>query len=144
MYLQGFWPKSVYLKCFGNQLKTVYLQGPHSLRPCISRPCCTTKNIYQNFDDIIYSIYSFYIHVCKCERLLFCHHRTKFCQGTTLCIASSVFGAKRSAKFACAVSQPFRQQQRKANALIETMKWRPFFKLCCLISQGLVEHCCSW
>ena len=41
VYLQGFWPKSVYLKCFGNQLKTVYLQGPHSLRPCISRPCCT-------------------------------------------------------------------------------------------------------
>ena len=36
MYLQGFWPKSLYLKCFGNQLKTVYLQRPHS-----SRPCCT-------------------------------------------------------------------------------------------------------
>ena len=33
MYLQGFWPKSVYLKCFGNQLKTVYPQGPHSSRP---------------------------------------------------------------------------------------------------------------
>ena len=33
MHLQGFWPKSVYLKCFGNQLKTVYLQGPHSSRP---------------------------------------------------------------------------------------------------------------
>ena len=31
----------MYLKCFGNQLKTVYLQGPHSSRPCISRPCCT-------------------------------------------------------------------------------------------------------
>ena len=31
LYLQGFWPKSVYLKCFGNQLKTVYLYGPHSL-----------------------------------------------------------------------------------------------------------------
>ena len=29
VYLQGFWPKSVYLKCFGNQLKTVYLQGPY-------------------------------------------------------------------------------------------------------------------
>ena len=41
VYLQGFWPKSVYLKCFGNQLKTVYLQGPHSSRPCISRPCCS-------------------------------------------------------------------------------------------------------
>ena len=40
VHLQGFWPKTVYLKCFGNQLKTVYLQGPHSLRPCISRPCC--------------------------------------------------------------------------------------------------------
>jgi hypothetical protein len=26
VYIQGFWPKSVYLKCFGNQLKTVYLQ----------------------------------------------------------------------------------------------------------------------
>ena len=26
-YLQGFWPISVYLKCFGNQLKTVNLQG---------------------------------------------------------------------------------------------------------------------
>ena len=40
VHLQGFWPKSVYLKCFGNKLKTVYLQGLHSLRPCISRPCC--------------------------------------------------------------------------------------------------------
>ena len=44
VYLQGFWPKSVYLKCFGNQLKTVHLQGPHSSRPCISRPCCTYCN----------------------------------------------------------------------------------------------------
>ena len=34
VYLQGFWPKSVYLKCFGIQLKTMYLQGPQSLRPC--------------------------------------------------------------------------------------------------------------
>ena len=41
VYLQGFWPKSVYLKCFVNQLKTVYLQGPCFSRPCISRPCCT-------------------------------------------------------------------------------------------------------
>ena len=40
VYLQGFWPKSVYLKCFWNQLKTVYLQGPHS-----SRPCCTNTMI---------------------------------------------------------------------------------------------------
>ena len=39
--LQCFWPKSVYLKCFGIQLKTVYLQGPHSSRQCISSPCCT-------------------------------------------------------------------------------------------------------
>ena len=39
VFLQGFWPKSVYLKCFGNQLYTVYLQGLHSSRPCISRPC---------------------------------------------------------------------------------------------------------
>ena len=54
-----------------------------------------------------------YVHVCKHERLLYCHHRTKFCQGTTLCIASSVFGAKRSAKFACAVSQPKRQGKAK-------------------------------
>ena len=37
------WPKSVCLKCFGNQLKTVYLQGPHSSRPCISRPCCNLR-----------------------------------------------------------------------------------------------------
>ena len=44
VHLQGFWPKTVYLKCFGNQLKTVYLQGPHSLRPCISRPCCNIKS----------------------------------------------------------------------------------------------------
>ena len=44
MYLQGFWPKSVYLKCFGNQLKTMYLQGPCSSRPCISRPCCICKH----------------------------------------------------------------------------------------------------
>jgi hypothetical protein len=29
VHLQGFWPKTVYLKCFGTQLKTVYLQGPH-------------------------------------------------------------------------------------------------------------------
>ena len=48
VHLQGFWPKTVYLKCFGNQLKTVYLQGPHSSRPCISRPCCTLKtNFFQ-------------------------------------------------------------------------------------------------
>ena len=32
---------SVYLKCFGTQLKTVYLQGPCFSRPCISRPCCS-------------------------------------------------------------------------------------------------------
>ena len=43
VYLQGFGSKSVHLKCFGNQLKIVYLQGPHSSRPCISRPCCTAK-----------------------------------------------------------------------------------------------------
>ena len=43
VYLQGFWPKTVYLKCFGIQLKTVYLRGPCSLRPCISRPCCNTQ-----------------------------------------------------------------------------------------------------
>ena len=30
VYLQGFWPKSVYLKCFGNQLKTVYV-SPRSV-----------------------------------------------------------------------------------------------------------------
>ena len=40
VYLQGFWPKSVYLKCFGIQLKTVYLRGPHFSRPRFSRPCC--------------------------------------------------------------------------------------------------------
>ena len=28
---------------FGIQLKTVYLRGPHSLRPHISRPCCTSS-----------------------------------------------------------------------------------------------------
>ena len=44
VYLQGFWPKSVYLKWFGIQLKTVYLRGPHSSRPCISRPCCILKS----------------------------------------------------------------------------------------------------
>jgi hypothetical protein len=43
VYLQGFWPKSVYLKCFGIQLKTVYLRGPHFSRPCISRPCCRSE-----------------------------------------------------------------------------------------------------
>ena len=26
VYLQGFWKKSVYLKYFGNQFKTVYLE----------------------------------------------------------------------------------------------------------------------
>ena len=51
VYLQGFWPKSVYLKCFGNQLKTVYLQGPCSSRPCISRPCCISFQI--NLDSTI-------------------------------------------------------------------------------------------
>ena len=40
VHLQGFWQKTVYLKCFGIQFKTVHLQGPHSSRPCISRPCC--------------------------------------------------------------------------------------------------------
>ena len=40
VHLQGFWSKTVYLKCFGIQLKTVYLQGPCSSRPCISRPGC--------------------------------------------------------------------------------------------------------
>ena len=40
LHLQGFWPKTVYHKCFGIQFKTVYLQGPCSSRPCISRPCC--------------------------------------------------------------------------------------------------------
>ena len=56
VYLQGFWPKSVYLKCFGNQLKTVYLQGPHSSRPCISRPCCTTNK--RNLDNSRKKIYN--------------------------------------------------------------------------------------
>ena len=51
VHLQGFWPKTVYLKCFGNQLKTVYLQGPRSSRPCISRPCC-------NFNLTVIVLYS--------------------------------------------------------------------------------------
>ena len=50
MHLQGFLPKTVYLKCFGIQLKTVYLQGPHSLRPCISRPCCIIMKLF-HFSD---------------------------------------------------------------------------------------------
>ena len=41
VHLHCFWPKTVYLKCFGIQLKNMYLQGPRSLRPCIWRPCCT-------------------------------------------------------------------------------------------------------
>ena len=45
MYLQGFWSKSVYLKCIWIQLKSLYLRGPHSSRPCISRPCCNSKFI---------------------------------------------------------------------------------------------------
>ena len=45
VHLQGFWPKTVYLKCFGIQLKTVYLQGPCSSRPCISRPCCIFERL---------------------------------------------------------------------------------------------------
>ena len=48
VHLQGFWPKTVYLKCFGIQLKTVYLQGPHSSRPCILRPCCNQRKITSN------------------------------------------------------------------------------------------------
>ena len=52
VYLQGFWPKSVYLKCFGNQLKTVYLQGPCSSRPCISRPCCIQKTLASDKDEV--------------------------------------------------------------------------------------------
>ena len=60
VHLQGFWPKSVYLKRFGTQLKTVYLQGPHSLRPCISRPCCTAQIITeQNLVET---------HICQVER----------------------------------------------------------------------------
>ena len=39
LHLQGR-SKSAYLKCFGNQFKTVYLQGPQTSRPRISRPCC--------------------------------------------------------------------------------------------------------
>ena len=46
VHLQGFLSKTVYLKCFGNQLKTVYLQGPCSSRPCISRPCCASKECF--------------------------------------------------------------------------------------------------
>ena len=41
--------KSGYLKCFWNQFKTVYLQGPCTQRSRISRPCCTyllTFNLY--------------------------------------------------------------------------------------------------
>ena len=57
VHLQGFWPKTVYLKCFGNQLKTVYLQGPHSLRPCISRPCCIY--IVHQLYYFVYSLYDF-------------------------------------------------------------------------------------
>ena len=45
MDLQGFWPKTMYLKCFGIQLETVYLQGPCSSRPCILRPCCIKPNL---------------------------------------------------------------------------------------------------
>ena len=55
VYLQGFWPKSVYLKCFGNQLKTVHLQGPHSSRPCISRPCCISKRAHE-ISKILFSL----------------------------------------------------------------------------------------
>ena len=35
VYLQGFWLKSVYLKCYGIKIKTVYLQGLLSSRPYI-------------------------------------------------------------------------------------------------------------
>ena len=36
--------KFVQLKCFWTQFKNVHLQGPCSLRPCISRPYCTSQN----------------------------------------------------------------------------------------------------
>ena len=55
MHLQGFWPKTVYLKCFGNQLKTVYLQGPHSSRPCISRPCCIWNHQFSKITTDLYA-----------------------------------------------------------------------------------------
>ena len=35
--------KNVHLKYFWTQFKNVHLQGPCSLRPCISRPYCTFK-----------------------------------------------------------------------------------------------------
>ena len=59
MYLQGFWPKSVFLKCFGNQLKTMNLQGLHSLRPHILRPCLISflfeiwKVLFRSIDKVI-------------------------------------------------------------------------------------------
>ena len=36
--------KNVHLKGFRTQFKNVHLQGPCSLRPCISRPYCRAKN----------------------------------------------------------------------------------------------------
>ena len=38
--------KFVQLKCFWTQFKNVQLQGPCSLRPCISRPYCMRKIWY--------------------------------------------------------------------------------------------------
>ena len=54
-----FWPKSVFLKSFGNQQKTVHLQGPHSMRPHILRPCLISflfeiwKVLFHSIDKVI-------------------------------------------------------------------------------------------
>ena len=61
----------MYLKCFGNQLKTVHLQGPCSSRPCISRPCCNYLVIFFS-SQILYSLKIFTI------TLWFCHFHNMY------------------------------------------------------------------
>ena len=97
MHLQGFWPKTVYLKCFGIQLKTVYLQGPCSSRPCISRPCCTRSR--SAMKKMWYS-HLFYTHVTN-----IC--LTKMFRFLNQCFARLRFWKSVSSKTAVAPSSRF-------------------------------------
>ena len=65
--------------------KTLYLQGPHSLRPCISRPCC--RHNFNIFNSLIPKIMRKYC-------LFLAKNRTNFDPSLTFWMVSSAFVQK--------------------------------------------------
>ena len=78
---------------FWEQIKTVYLQGPHSLRPCILRPCCTTK---KNFVMMLVQVSSIEIlQPVLCLRVILKQWKNNFVSRKLCCYKSDFVVTKK-------------------------------------------------